>query len=131
MDDTRRVEELTADIQKPARWNSCRMRALRPWGDDRPLLTALNNGAFFINGLRNRDLQNLLYDNPPQDDTGRRKRSAAISRKLRLLRAHALIRKVPRTHRYQLTHQARAILVAVLTTAQTSVHQLNQLAQAA
>jgi hypothetical protein len=131
VDDTRRVEELTADIQKPARLNGRRMRALRPWGDDRPLLTALNHGTFFINGLRNRDLQNLLYDNPPQGPTERRKRSAAISRKLRLARAHGLIRKVPHTHRYQLTDQARVILVAVLTTAQTSVHQLNQLAQAA
>ena len=51
--------------------------------------------------------------------------------KLRLLRAHALIRKVPRTHRYQVTDTGRAILVAVVTAARTSVNQLNQLAKAA
>jgi hypothetical protein len=50
--------------------------------------------------------------------------------KLRLLRAHALIRKVPRTHRYQVTDTGRAILVAVVTAARTSVNQLNQLAKA-
>jgi len=47
------------------------------------------------------------------------------------LRAHGLIQKVPRTHRYQVTDTGRTILVAVLTTARTSVNQLNQLPKAA
>jgi hypothetical protein len=37
------------------------------------------------------------------------------------------IQKVPRPHRYHVTDSGRSILVAVLTTAPTSVHQLNQL----
>jgi len=41
------------------------------------------------------------------------------------------VQKVPRTHRYKVTDTGRAILVAVLTTAQTSVDQLNQLSKAA
>jgi hypothetical protein len=48
-----------------------------------------------------------------------------------MLRAHALIRKVPHTHRYQVTEKGRTICIAVLTTALTSVHQLNELAKAA
>ena len=51
----------------------------------------------------------------------RRRRSAAVSRKLRLLRAHGLIHKVYRTHRYNVAAAGRAILVAVLTTARTTV----------
>jgi len=31
VDDSRSVEELTADIQKPAHWGSRRVRGLRPW----------------------------------------------------------------------------------------------------
>jgi hypothetical protein len=130
VDDSRTVEELTKDIQKPICWNKVRMRGLRPWAEDKSLLAAINHGDFLINGFRNRDLHALLYETeaaPPE----RRRRSAAISRKLRLLRAHGFIHKVPRTHRYHVTEAGRAILIAVLTSARTSVHQLNQLTMVA
>jgi hypothetical protein len=107
------------------------VRGLRPWADDKELLSAINHGEFLINGLRNRDLQALLYNASAESTAERRRRSAAISRKLRLLRAHGLIQKVPRTHRYNVSSAGRAILLAVLTTARTSVHQLNQIQQAA
>ena len=131
VDDSRRVEELTAAIQQHTTWSGRRVRALRPWGDDKPLLMAINHGEFLINGFRNRDLQTLLYPSAAATPEERRRRSAAISRKLRMLRAHGLIQKVNRTHRYLVTTQARTILVAVLTTAQTSVQQLNRLGKAA
>jgi hypothetical protein len=73
----------------------------------------------------------LLYETEAGSSEERRRRSAAISRKLRMLRAHHLIRKVPHTHRYHVTDAGRLILVAVLTTARTSLHQLNQLPQVA
>ena len=112
------MEELTAGIQRPA--------------DDHELLAAINHGEFVINGFRNRDLQALLYADQAPSPEGHRRWPAAISRKLRMLRAHGLIQKVPRTHRYHVTDAGRAILVAILTTARTSVRQLNQiLAQAA
>jgi hypothetical protein len=131
VDDSRRVEELTAEIQKPTRWKGRRVRALRPWGDDQPLLAAINHGDFLIPGLRNRDLQKLLYNTEAESPTERRRRSAAVSRKLRLLRAHGVIQKVGRTHTYQIQESARATLVAILITARTSVRQLNQLGKAA
>jgi hypothetical protein len=83
--------------------------------------SAINHGDFLIHGFRNRDLQRLLYATEAESPVDRRRRSSAISRKLRLLRAHALLQKVPRTHRYHVTEAGRAILVAVL----------NQLPQAA
>lgn len=131
VDDSRSVEELTLAIQQPTRWNGRRVRGLRPWAEDKELFTAVNHGEFVINGLRNRDLQKLLYDAEAESPLERRRRSAAISRKLRLLRAHGLIRKLPRTHRYHVTDAGRVILLAVLTTARTSVNQLNQLGKAA
>ena len=131
VDDSRSVEELTVDIQKHSRWNGRRVRGLRPWAEDKDLLAAINHGEFLINGFRNRDLQKLLYGAEAESPVERRRRSAAISRKLRLLRAHGLIQKVPRTHRYQVTDMGRIILIAVLTTARVSVHQLNQLPKAA
>jgi hypothetical protein len=87
----------------------------------------VNHGDFGINGLRNRDLQTLLYGAPAETAIERRRRSAAVSRKLRMLRAHGLIKKVPRTHRYLVTDAGLPIIIAVLTTARTSVNQLNRL----
>jgi len=131
VDDSRTVEELTAAIQTATRWNGRRVRGLRPRGEDQDLLAAINRGDFLITGLRNRDLQKLLYTSEPASPIERRRRSAAVSRKLRMLRTHGLIQKVPRTHRYQVQGSARPILAAILTTARTSVHQLNQLGKAA
>jgi hypothetical protein len=131
VDDSESVEELTSGIQKHTSWRGRRIRALRPWGEDKALCEAVNHGDFLINGFRNRDLQGLLYGAEVESPQERRRRSAAISRKLRMLRAHRLIQKVPRSHRYHVTDTGRAILIAVLTTARTSVHQLNQLPQAA
>jgi len=48
-----------------------------------------------------------------------------VSRKLRLLRAHGLIQKVPKTHRYQVTAAGRQAIIAVLTVQHTSLRQLN------
>jgi hypothetical protein len=131
VDDSRTVEELTADIQKRTRWGGRKVRGLRPWRDDQTLLAAINHGEFLLNGFRNRNLQALLYASEAGSPAEQRRRSAAISRKLRMLRAHGLVQKIPRTHRYQITDAGRAILLAVLTTARTTLHQLNQLLNAA
>ncbi len=131
VDDTERVEELTAGIQKHSSWQGRRVRALRPWGEDYALCQAILQGEFLINGFRNRDLQRLLYDHQAGSAQEQRSRSAAISRKLCMLRAHGLLQKVPRSHRYHVTARGQSILIAVLTTARSSVPQLNQLPQAA
>src|SRR5437899_12667226 len=86
-------------------------------------LAALNHGDFLINGLRNRDLQALLYYTPAATPAERRLRSAAISRRLRMLRAHRILQKVHRTHSYQVTDAGRFIMIAVLTTARTILTQ--------
>ncbi len=131
VDDSRTMEQLTATIQRPTQWKGRRVRALHPWGADYALLDAINHGNFFLNGMRNRDLQVLLYGPPASTLSEWRRRSAAISRKLRLLRSHGLIQKVPRTHRYQVTAQGRTILLSIQTTARISLQQLNQLEEAA
>ena len=131
MDDSQSIEELTAGIQKHTTWGGRRVRGLRPWAEDKEVFVAVNHGEFLINGFRNRDLQKLLYGAQAELPAERRRRSGATSRKLRMLRAHGIIQKVRRTHRYQVTEAGRAILVAVLTAAKASVKQLNQLVKAA
>ena len=92
--------ELIRDICKPTLYRDKPVRALRPWAEpDLALFRAISRGEFCVNGFRNRDLQPLLYDETPDTPEEKRRRSASISRLLRMLRAHHLIQKVPRTHR--------------------------------
>lgn len=129
VDDTTTLRELTASIEKRVRWNGRWVRALHPFEcGDLTLLEAVNRGEFAINGLRNRDLQTLLFPAAPQTKAEGRRRSAAISRKLRLLRAHGLIQKLPHTHRYQVTDHGRLVLNAVLSAQRTTAQQLTTLA---
>jgi hypothetical protein len=129
VDDTTTLQELTARVEKRVRWHEQWVRPLHPFqADDLALLTAVNRGEFTINGLRNRDLQALLFPTAPTDQKEARRRSAAVSRKLRLLRAHGIIQKLPHTHRYQVTDQGRLFLNAVLSAQRTTSQQLASLA---
>jgi hypothetical protein len=105
-----------------------RYRALQPFGADTALLETIGRGEFNLAGFRNRDLQQHLFDTPAGSDAERKKRSARITRKLRLLRGHGLIRKVPKTHRYQLTGKGRELVVALSAAAQANIRQLTALA---
>jgi hypothetical protein len=92
-----------------------RYRPLNPWtSQDGALLEALSRGEFVLNGLRNRDLRALLYPIKSSCKLQARRQAAAITRRLALLRAHGILRKLSGTHRYQLTSQGRRILTALL-----------------
>lgn len=103
-------------------------RALNPLGDgDGELLAIVNRGEFAINGLRNRDVRARLYA-PTQDKRQERRQMAAVGRKLSLLRAHGLIAKVSKTHRYVVTEKGRRIITALLAARQASTEKLTALA---
>jgi hypothetical protein len=92
-----------------------RLRALNPLAPaDAALLEAISRHEFLINGLRNRDLRALLYPTQTTDPAEQRRRSAAVGRKLRLLRAHGLLQKIAHTHRYLVTPTGRTALTALL-----------------
>ncbi len=124
-DDDTQLKQWTAKLERPAKWNDKRVRALHPFEKaDSALLEAVAHGEFTISGFRNRDLQRLLFAGSARSPEERRRRTAAISRKLRLLRAHGLVRKVQHTHRYQLTNGGRRAITAVLAAQQASVNSL-------
>jgi hypothetical protein len=116
--------QLVRPLCRPLTQDGQRYRALHPLGTDAPLLDALSRGEWTIAGFRNRDLQRLLYIGQARDKKAARRRSSAIGRKLRLLRAHGLIRKLPHTHRYQLTESGRAILTALIAVQHASTQKL-------
>lgn len=114
VDEKTPLGELTKQLCQPANWKGKRVRALNPLSaSDAQLLETVNRGEFAVNGFRNRDLRRHLYKGA-RDATTPRQQSAAITRRLILLRAHGLIRKVPRTHRYVLTKKGRTAINALL-----------------
>jgi hypothetical protein len=129
VEDTTPLAKLTEKLCQPTCDGGRRVRALNPFGaEDAKLLAAVNRGEFALHGFRNRDLRPLLYDTDASTPREARRRSAAVSRRLRLLRAHGLISKVPKTHRYQLTLLGRTAISALLHAAKANAVQLNQIA---
>lgn len=128
LEDSARLQELTEKLEQPTRWKQQRMRGLRVLGADQVLLQAISRGEFNIHGFRNRDLQSHLYNSACGSAEEGRRRSAAVGRKLRLLRAHGLIEKLSHTHRYQLTASGRLAITAILAAQQATVTYLTKAA---
>ena len=101
--DTSPVRDFLGDMTKPVVKAGRRFRALDPTGKDLEILQAISRPSFRISGLTNK----MLREHPTQTGSGARSTdkqiSAKISRYLRLLRTHGIIRKLPRQNRYQLT----------------------------
>jgi len=110
------VEEQLKPICQKVQSKDRKFRALNPWMErDALLLEAICRGEHAINGFRNRDIVAALYPEAPSTDPIQRKRiTSKVSRNLRLLRAHGLINKVSKTHRYVLTDKGRKITAAFL-----------------
>jgi hypothetical protein len=86
---------------------------LNPWSEkDAALPATISRGEYAINGMRNRDLRRQLWARVGTRKEQRR-RGGAVSRQLRLLRAHGLLRKVSGTHRYALTQGGRKIITVL------------------
>ena len=126
---SRPLGELAGSICRPTTdQRGRRARALNPMGQDADLLRAVGRGEFALNGFRNRDIRDALYGPAGDDAPQMRRQSAAVSRRLRLLRAHGLIVKVQKSHRYQLTNRGGQLVAALAAAAAADA---NKLAQAA
>jgi hypothetical protein len=129
-DDRTLLGEPLQRVTVPTTWQGKRVRALQPFAPaDMALLQAVSRGEFSVNGLPGAlwawDLRPLLYG--PEDRLAPeevRRRAGRVTRQLRLLRAHGVLRKVPGTHRYQLTEEGRALTTALLSARQTPVAEL-------
>ena len=118
------LSKLTDKLCQAVEVNGRRHRGLRPFDPEEVrLLQAVSRGEFLISGFRNRDVRKSLYSET-EDAVERRRESSRVSRKLALLRAHGLIKKIPRTHRYLLTESGAKAIAAILSARQASVSQL-------
>jgi hypothetical protein len=126
---TQPLAQLTARLTRPVRWKRRRHRGLNPLNDrDAALLQFISRGEYTLEGFRNRDLQRALFPRKARTHRERSRRSGWVGRRLRLLRAHRLIRKVPGRHRYLVSTNGRQLLTALLAARTADVQQLTALA---
>jgi hypothetical protein len=126
VEDKTPLGELVQDLGRPTKWKGRPVRAINPLAPaDAALLEAINRGEFLINGFRNRDLRALLFPETPTATPNEAKSQAAkVTRLLRLLRAHGIIAKVPKTHRYQVSTDGRQKIAALLAAQKAGTEQL-------
>jgi len=96
-------------------------RALRPVSpEDSRLFEALLNGKFLIQGVRTKDLRELLWP-APLDREQARKHASSITRRLTLLRSHNLIYRVPKTNYYRITKLGNEIMTTATKFRETNI----------
>ena len=70
------------------------------------LMETICDGRFLIKGFRNKDIACVIFPNIKDA----KKLSSKVSRILKKLRQHGLIKKVPRSRRYHVTSKGRNIM---------------------
>lgn len=115
---------LIEKISLPTKWKKQRVRALYPTTpSDLALFRAVSHGEFVVNGFSNSDLRKILF---PDSDDQKATYSSKVTRLIRILRAHHLIRKFPSQNRYRLTESGTQIIAAILTAQTISLAKLNE-----
>ncbi len=125
VDDSARLQEILEPVEKRKQWKGRPVRALHPFSAaDGALLKIINSGEFMVRGLCNRDIRDALFPAPAANPQEAKRRSALISRKLRLLRAPGIVHKVAGRNLYHVSESGRTILTSFLIARQASAKQL-------
>lgn len=104
-----------AQVHRPARFRRRRRRALNVLSAaEQQLFLAVLRGEHRLTGCRNADVARHLFPSVARTAQERRRRTAAVSRKLQLLRAHGLIAAVPHSYRYQITRKGENLMNAAI-----------------
>ena len=125
------LQQLVGDLCAPVKSKGRRFRALNPWAaEDFETLRFIARGENTINGFRNRDLRQWLYQQAAEGAAPDqlRRLSGRVTRRLSLLRAHGLIKKVPRTTRYVLTAKGQQAATAILAASAAETQRLMEMA---
>jgi hypothetical protein len=121
--------EATAAVCQRTKWKGRSVRALNPLSEeDAQLLQAVNRGEFNITGFRNRDLREHLFAKSSANEQQVRSQTAKVTRLIRMLRAHGVVHKVPKTHRYVVSPRGRGIITALISARDTNINTLTHLA---
>jgi len=100
------------------------IRSLDIIGKDRDLLLAIADPLYAVCGITNKRLHKTLLTSPWAKGGTDKQLSARITRHLRLLRDHGLIRKMPNQRKYTLTKTGRTLTTALQALLAASTQQL-------
>ena len=112
----------------PVKSKGKRYRALEVTGKDLALLRAVADPKFNVDAITNRHLRNCLGGTPWAKGLEGKSLSGRISRHLRLLREHGVIKKLPNQHRYLLTEKGRLLTTALNQFLGANISDLSKLA---
>lgn len=119
------VHTLLDGVSRPVTKGRRPYRALRPVSPQEAVVfAAVLKGEFLLKGFTNRDLREQLEPRRSNDPQERRRVSGRITRLLRLLRAHGLIRKVSGTRYYRVPPKGQQIMTAALKLRDADVAKL-------
>jgi hypothetical protein len=122
------VGEILSRVTSPIVTSGKRYRGLDVTGKDLALLKAVSDPKFFVDAITNKHLQATLGGTVWANGLVGRSLSGRIGRHLRLLREHALIKKLPKQHRYILTAKGRLLATALNQFLGAKVSDLSKLA---
>ena len=125
VDCSRPMGDWAAELSKGFIKGGKRYRGLKLFEcEEMKFLEAVASGDFVVAGFTNGDLSERLYGST-KDAGERLRRSQKIAYRLRLLRAHGLVGKVPKRNRYQVSQKGREIVTALLQLQKTNLKLLN------
>jgi hypothetical protein len=122
------LHSVLATVTKRKRKHGRSVRALEPTGKDVALLKAIADPKFVVVGFSNKDLRTLLADDERYIGKTRKQRSGMTTRSLRMLRDHGVIRRLPKSRRYQMTSRGRLLVTALQAALAASTEQLTAIA---
>jgi hypothetical protein len=113
--DDSQARKLVDRVTRPAKLAGRSKRALQPLSPaDQELFRAVMRGEHRLRGFRNRDVAEKLYTKAAKDRDERVRRCGRVTRLIQLLRAHGLVRKIPRTRRYEVTRRGEVVMSAAM-----------------
>ena len=120
------LKECIESVCRKAQLKNQSVRALNPWkAEDYSLIEFLAQGQWNINGFRNKD---LAASEITDKNLTKKQRSSKATRTIRILRAHGLVKKIPKTHRYVLTEKAKTLTALVRAASPVQAQQLMKIA---
>ena len=130
VDDTTPCSRLFDAVSRPVVLGNGHVRPMRLNApDDVKLLETISRGEFTTTGFRNRDITAILFPEAiGAVRLQRRHYSSKTTRLFRMLRAHGIIKKIPKTHRYRITTRGQLLITAVLASRASTIQALRKAA---
>ena len=128
MRSTQPFESILAPFTRRKRRRGRSVRALDPTGKDLALLKAISDPRFAVGGFCNKDLRQLLAEDPRYVGKTEKQRSGMTTRALRLLRDHGVIRRLPKSRRYQVMLKGRSLVMTLQAALAASTEELTRIA---